>query len=100
MKKKKQVFTVDEHNPKGECIKMNDKSKLIGDWVREVVIIVAVGFACFFVGSNQGLREQDAKVIKELRQNNQKLIQVVNFSIKRDTTGAVSSAARKVGLIK
>jgi len=68
--------------------------------IREIVLLIAVGVAAFFIGSNQGLRQQDSKVISELRQNNQKLIKVVNFAMKQDTTGSVNKIIKDVGLLK
>jgi len=65
-----------------------------------VVITISVGTACYFIGSNQGLRQQDSKVILELRQKNQNLVTVVNFSIKQDTTGSVLKIVKEVGLLK
>jgi len=68
--------------------------------IREIVLLIAVGVAAFFIGSNQGLRQQDSKVISELRQKNQNLVTVVNFSIKQDTTGSVLKIVKEVGLLK
>lgn len=64
------------------------------------LVTVSVGVACYFVGSNKGLREQDSRVIVELRQNNKKLAQLINFEIKRDTTGVFKSIVEKHLLVK
>ncbi len=72
---------------------------------REIVLLFAVGVACYFIGSGQGLRDQDSRVITELRQSsqnlvdaNKKIVKVVNFAIKQDTTGAVINMVKKAGL--
>jgi len=73
--------------------------------LREIVLLFAVGAACLFYGDNRGLRQQDSRVItvlgqrnKELTDVNKKIVKVLIFAIKQDTTGAVEDEVKNLGL--
>ena len=67
-------------------------------FIRDIVLLIAVGAACFFIGSNQGLRSRDLNTITILRQRNTKLVQVVNYASKADTTKGVIKLIKALGL--
>lgn len=69
-----------------------------------IIIITAWTFLTLFAGlkwgETKGLREQDSRVILELRQNYTNSLKFIQWTAKLDSSGIILKNARKFGYLK